>query len=434
VNGLSPVSAAEAALITKAVDSLAGEMVEFLQRMVRIPTENPPGKNYRECAAEIGKTMSAAGLDVETIEVPDHLLSTFAPQGNGLPRPSVIGRMPGRRGRPVLHFTGHYDVVPAGAGWSVDPYGAVLKSGNVYGRGACDQKSGIAAQVFALAALRKAGLGPEGTLIASATPDEETGGFAGIGYLVDTGVISRATTDWCVITECLDVDSICLGHRGTLWLELETRGRQCHGSMPSEGVNAITRMLDLLAAVREEILPALAGESRHPVMPPACRRSTLEVTMMEAGTKVNIVPASCRATLDWRLIPEQGVGEARAMLDGVVRRMKERDPGFECVVREIMRVDPTLVASDTEVVRAFQAAGLAVRGEPMRFSVSPGSDDQKFIVQKAGLEQCIVYGPGPLAVAHKANEFQSVQDLVEGAKVMALAAWALAGRAERPSG
>jgi succinyl-diaminopimelate desuccinylase len=122
------------------------------------------------------------------------------------------------------------------------------------------------------------------------------------------------------------------------------------------------------------------------------------------------------------------------MLDGVVRRMKERDPGFECVVREIMRVDPTLVASDTEVVRAFQAAGQAVRGEPMRFSVSPGSDDQKFIVQKAGLEQCIVYGPGPLAVAHKANEFQSVQDLVEGAKVMALAAWALAGRAERPSG
>ena len=131
--------------------------------------------------------------------------------------------------------------------------------------------------------------------MSSATPDEETGGFAGVGYLVDTGVISRANTDFCVITECLDVDSLCLGHRGTLWLELETRGRQCHGSMPSEGVNAIAKMLEVLDAVREEILPGLEEVSRHPVMPPACRKSTLEVTMMEAGTKVNIVPASCRA-------------------------------------------------------------------------------------------------------------------------------------------
>jgi succinyl-diaminopimelate desuccinylase len=430
----SPVSKAEAALITKAVDSLAGEMVEFLQRIVRIPTENPPGQCYPECAAEIGRTMTAAGLAVETVEVPAGLLPRLAPHGKGLPRPSVFGRMAGRSARPVLHFTGHYDVVPAGAGWSVDPYAAVLKAGNVYGRGSCDQKSGIAAQVFALAALRKAGLEPGGTLLASATPDEETGGFAGVGYLVDTGVISRANTDFVVITECLDVDSICLGHRGTLWLELETRGKQCHGSMPSEGVNAIAKMLELLEAVRTEIVPGLAGESRHPVMPPACRRSTLEVTMLEAGTKVNIVPAACRAVLDWRLIPEQGVREARERLDALVRRMRERDPAFDCEVRELMSVDPTLVASDTEVVRAFQAAGAEVRGEPMRFSVSPGSDDQKFLVQKAGLQQCIVYGPGPLAAAHKANEFQPVRDLVEGAKIMALAAWALVGRDAVPGG
>jgi succinyl-diaminopimelate desuccinylase len=92
-----------------------------------------------------------------------------------------------------------------------------------------------------------------------------------------------------------------------------------------------------------------------------------------------------------------------------------------------MSVEPTLVPADTPVVRAFRTAGEAVLGEPLRLSVSPGSDDQKFVVQKAGLEQCIVYGPGPLAVAHKANEFQPVRDLVQGAKIMALAAWALVG-------
>lgn len=428
MRGIAGVGQTEAAaLIGGAVDELAEEMVEFLREIVRIPTENPPGENYPQCAAAIGRAMTDAGLAVEQVDVPAELLPRLAPHGMGLPRPSVIGRLEGGGQRPLLHFTGHYDVVPAGGGWSVDPYAGEIRGGNLYGRGASDQKSGIAAQVFALRALRKTGLPLAGTILSSATPDEETGGFAGLGYLVERGIVSRDNTDFCVITECLDVDSICLGHRGTLWLELETRGRQCHGSMPSEGVNAIAKMLVLLEAVREEILPGLEAQSRHPIMPPACRKGSLEVTMMEAGTKVNMVPGSCRASLDWRLIPEQSVRDARGKLDELCLRMKAKDPDFDCEVRELLSVEPTLVPSDTEVVRAFQEAGLAVRGEPMRFSISPGSDDQKFVVQKAGLEQCIVYGPGPLSVAHKSNEFQPIGDLVEGAKIMALAAWALVG-------
>ena len=378
-------------------------------------------------AAAIGRAMNDAGLAVQYVDVPAELLPRLAPHGVGLPRPSVIGRLEGGGKRPLLHFTGHYDVVPAGGGWSVDPYGGEIRGGKLYGRGACDQKSGIAAQIFALKALRKSGLPLAGTILSSATPDEETGGFAGLGYLVDRGILSRENTDFCVITECLDVDSICLGHRGTLWLELETRGRQSHGSMPSEGVNAIAKMLDLLEAVREEILPGLEEQSRHPIMPPACRKGSLSVTMMEGGTKVNTLPASCRASLDWRLIPEQSVRAARESLDLLCGKLGREDPDFHCEVRELLAVEPTLVPSDTEVVRAFQEAGLAIRGEPMRFSVSPGSDDQKFVVQKAGLEQCIVYGPGPLSVAHTSNEFQPIGDLVEGAKIMALAAWALVG-------
>jgi len=414
-----------AALIGRAVDDLADEMVEFLREIVRIPTENPPGANYPQCASAIGRAMAEAGLDVRTVDVPPDLLLCLAPHGMGLPRPSVIGRLPGAGDRPLLHLTGHYDVVPAGGGWSVDPYAGEIRGGNLYGRGACDQKSGIAAQVFAVKALRKTGLPLAGTILCSATPDEETGGFAGLGYLVDRGILSRENTDFCVITECLDVDSICLGHRGTLWLELETRGRQCHGSMPSEGVNAIAKMIFLLEAIRREILPGLDQESRHPIMPPACRKGSLSVTMMEGGTKVNVLPDSCRASLDWRLIPESSVRAARQSLDSLCARLGREDPDFHCDVREILAVEPTLVPSDTKVVRAFQEAGLAVRGEPMRFSISPGSDDQKFVVQKAGLDQCIVYGPGPLSVAHKSNEFQPIGDLVEGAKIMALAAWKL---------
>jgi succinyl-diaminopimelate desuccinylase len=422
------VGAAEAARrIATAVDAMRDEQVEFLREIVRFPTENPPGRNYPECAAAIGRKMAEAGLRVETVEVPSDLLPTLAPHGEGLPRPSVLGTLEGAPARPLLHFTGHYDVVPAGEGWTLDPYAAIVRDGRVFGRGAADQKSGIAAQVFAIKALQRARLELRGTIVSSATPDEETGGFAGLGYLVDRGIVARDTTDYCVITECLDPDTICLGHRGTLWLELETRGRQAHGSTPMEGVNAIDKMVDLINAVRTEILPGLDAVSTHPVVPAACRRSTFTVTMLRAGAKVNMVPASCRAAVDWRLIPEQSVAAAKASLVDLCRRRSRSDPDFACEVREIMAVDPTLVPDDTEVVKAFQAAGKAVLGEPPRFSISPGSDDQKFVVQRAGIHQCILYGPGPLAAAHTADESQPIDDLLNGTKVMALAAWNLLG-------
>jgi succinyl-diaminopimelate desuccinylase len=111
--------------------------------------------------------------------------------------------------------------------------------------------------------------------------------------------------------------------------------------------------------------------------------------------------------------------------------MRREDPELDLHIREIMSVEPTLVPRDTEVVRAFQEAGRAVLGREPGFSVSPGSDDQKFVVQEAGLEQCIVYGPGPLEVAHQADEFQPVADLKQATAVLALAALRLLGEEAR---
>jgi succinyl-diaminopimelate desuccinylase len=425
---MSRMSEAEATRrIGSAVDGLADELVAFLCELVRIPTENPPGNCYPECTAAVGRKMADAGLSVDYVNVPKELLPTLAPHGQGLPRPSVLGKYVCSNDRPVLHFTGHYDVVPAGEGWDVDPYAAIIRDGKIFGRGSSDQKSGIAAQIFAIKALQKAAMELSGTIVSSATPDEETGGFAGTGYLVDQGIISRDNTDFCVITECLDVDRICLGHRGTMWLEIETQGRQCHGCTPFEGVNPIEKMLDLLNAVKSEIMPRLDAVSRYPVMPPSCRRSTFTVTMMQAGIKTNMVPPTCRATIDWRLIPEQSVAEAKASLIALCQKLEAKDPAFKFSVKEIMVLNPTLVPDDTDVVKAFREAGSLILGQPPEFSISPGSDDQKFVVQTAGLQQCIVYGPGPLTIAHQANEFQPIDALVKATKVMALAAWKLLG-------
>jgi len=414
--------------IGDAVERLEGPLVKFLRELVRIPTENPPGAHYLECAQAIGGKLEQLGCQVRYEQVPPELLPDLAPEGQGLPRVSVIGRFEGSRQRPLLHITGHYDVVPAGPGWSVEPFGGELIDGRLYGRGASDQKSGIAAQVLALEALQDCGLLPQGTLVLSATPDEETGGFAGLGYLVERGELSPANTDYCIITECLDVDSVCLGHRGTLWLELETRGRQSHGSMPSLGVNAIEKMMKLLGAIERELAPRFAGLSAHPVRPPQCRSSTLTVTTIGAGTKVNVVPAVCKATLDWRLVPEQNVEEALKALDELRARLAGQDPEFHSEVKVLMSVNPTLVPSDTPLVEALLTAGRAVLGRPMSFSVSPGSDDQKFVVQKAGLSQCVLYGPGPLELAHQSDEYQPIADLKQATKILALTILELLGR------
>jgi succinyl-diaminopimelate desuccinylase len=197
--------------------------------------------------------------------------------------------------------------------------------------------------------------------------------------------------------------------------------------MPSLGVNAIEKMLGVLGRVDREIRPGLERESAYPVMPPACRRSSLTVTMIRAGSKANTVPARCTATLDWRLIPEESVAEARGRLEDLARRLRREDPALELEIRELLSVEPTLVPADTEVVRAFQEAGEQVLGREPGFSVSPGSDDQKFVVQNAGLQQCIVYGPVPLEAAHQADECQPVAGLKKATAVLALAAARLLG-------
>lgn len=413
--------------ITEAMDSLQEELTAFAQEIVRIPTENPPGRHYPECAEAIGNMMKKIGMEVNMIEVPKERLKELAPTGEGLPRVNVLGKWEGSEKKPVIHFTGHYDVVPAGNGWTHDPFSGKVIDGKLYGRGSSDQKSGVVSQIFAIYALKKAGVRLKGTVISSSTPDEETGGFAGLGYLVEQGIITKENTQYCVITECLDVDKICLGHRGTLWFEVVTKGKQSHGSMPSEGVNAIVQMQRLLNMMDKEIQPQLEITSQYPVNPPACKKSTLTVTMIQAGNKINTVPNECVASFDWRLIPEQDTKWALEEMKRVMELVKQDHPDFEAELRVQMKVDPTMVPDDTPVVKAFLDAGRKVLGAAPDFSVSPGSDDQKFVVQQAGIDQCIVYGPGPLTQAHKSDEYVPIQDMMEAAKVMALSMVELLG-------
>ena len=169
-----------------------------------------------------------------------------------------------------MHLNGHFDVVPAGEGWTLDPFGGEVVDGRIYGRGSCDMKAGIAAALFAVEAIRRAGIELNGTVEISGTVDEESGGFAGVAWLAEQGRLSAARTDYVIIPEPLYVDRICIGHRGVYWFEVQTRGRIAHGSMPFLGVNAIEHMGVVLDRIQRELQPRLAARTTAvPVVPPA---------------------------------------------------------------------------------------------------------------------------------------------------------------------
>src|SRR2546421_1610336 len=159
-----PLRSEQKEAILRSARTVLDEAIAFLQGMIRIPTVNPPGEGYPACAQYIGEQLRRLGYAVEYIDLTPAEVAELAPYGAGLPRTNVVGRLPGAHASPLLHFNGHMDVVPVGPGWSTHPFGGEVRDRRIFGRGASDMKGGIAAQVYAIEAIRRAGLHLQGSV------------------------------------------------------------------------------------------------------------------------------------------------------------------------------------------------------------------------------------------------------------------------------
>jgi succinyl-diaminopimelate desuccinylase len=416
--------------ILHSAEALLDEATMFLQGLLRIPTINPPGHAYPECATYIGEHLRALGYIVEYVELTAAEVAELAPYGEGLPRMNVLGRLEGPQRRPVLHFNGHMDVVPVGPGWSTNPFGGEIRTGRIFGRGASDMKGGIAAQIYAVEAIRRAGLRLQGTVEQSGVVDEESTGNrnAGMGYLVERGYVSSERTNYVVITEPLNVDNICLGHRGAIWGEITTFGRQSHGSTPEQGINAIEHMASFINEVTYELKPCLRQRlNSQPVVPPSASAASISFNMVQGGINTNSVPDSCTVAFDRRLVMDEKLDDARCELQAILERLACTIPGFRYSYKERYATLPTWVSANTPLVHAFTSAIQEVIGRAPGYVSSPGTDDQRFVTRNAGIEQCIVYGPGEITQAHIVDEALALDDLLTAIKVMALATATLLG-------
>lgn len=426
----APLQSEHKEAILRAVEALEDEAIAFLQGLIRIPTVNPPGRDYPACAHYIGEHLRSLGYEVAYIDLTPEEIAELAPYGAGLPRTNVIGRLSGPQAAPVMHFNGHMDVVPVGPGWSTDPFGGELRDGRIYGRGVSDMKGGIAAQIYAIEAIRRAGFQLQGTIEQSGVVDEESTGNrnAGMGFLVERGYIANGKTDYVVITEPLNVDNICLGHRGAIWGEITTHGNPSHGSTPERGVNAIEHMADFISQATSQLKPRLRQRlNPQPVVPPSASAASLSFNTVVGGNNINSVPDQCTIAFDRRLVTGETLEDARRELWDILQERTKTIPGFDYTYKERYATEPIWVSADTPLVHAFADAVQDVLGRAPGYVCSPGSDDQRFVVRNAGIEQCIVYGPGEIIQTHNIDESLAIADFLNSMKVMALAAASLLG-------
>ncbi|PLX35921.1 MAG: succinyl-diaminopimelate desuccinylase [Hyphomicrobiales bacterium] len=412
----------------KLKDRIAGktdEVVALTQALIRIPTINPPGDAYAPCAELIGERLKARGFAIEYVRA-----HGTPGDSDAYPRINVVARIEGNRPGPGVHFNGHIDVVEVGKGWTVDPFGGEVIDGKVYGRGSCDMKGGLAAAIVAVEAfLEEVGDDFPGAIEISGTVDEETGGYGGVGYLAERGYFSKPRVDHVIIPEPLNVDRVCVGHRGVWWAEIETHGRIAHGSMPFLGNCAVRHMGAVLGRIEETLLPRLsARQTEMPVVPEGARQSTLNINSIHGGLGEDydglpspLVPDSCRMVIDRRYLIEEDPAEVRGEIVGMLDHLATHRDGFSYDIKEVLSFPPTMTDADAPVVKAVEGAIGEVLGRPASQVVSPGTYDQKHIVRVGHLKDCIAYGPGILDLAHQPDEYVEIDAMVQSAQVMALA-------------
>ena len=411
----------------KTIDERRDELVELTRALVRFPTVNPPGEAYRPCAEFIGERLRARGFAVDYV----HAAGTPG-DSEQYPRINVIARRQGAARGPCVHFNSHIDVVQSGSGWSLDPFAAVVKDGKVYGRGTCDMKGGLAASIIAVEALIDSDLKLPGTLEISGTVDEESGGYGGVHYLAERGWFSPPRVDHVIIPEPLNVDRVCIGHRGVWWAEIETHGRMAHGSMPFLGDCAVRHMQAVVARFERDLYPKLAARRTDmPVVPSGARHSTLNINSIHGGQAETpgypapLVPDSCRMVIDRRLLIEESIDSVKGEIRELLEQLVEDRAGFRYSIRDIFEVRPTMADRNGPVARCTAAAIRRVIGRDPEFICSPGTYDQKHIDRVGKLRDCIAYGPGILDLAHQPDEYVVIEDMINSAKVMALAARSL---------
>ena len=389
------------------IDAHFDEQVRFLQELIRVPTDTPPGNNapHADRAAEL---LRAMGLDAEKHPVPEAEVRAAGLESIT----NLLVRRTYGPGKTVL-LNAHGDVVPPGEGWTHDPYGGEVEDGKIYGRASAVSKCDFSTYAFAVRALEAVARPKAGKVELLFTYDEEFGGEVGPAWLLKHKVIHpdlmiAAGFSYQVIT----------AHNGCLQMEVTVHGKMAHAAIPDSGVDALQAAVHILNALYaqntlyKQVCSKVEGIT-HPY---------LNVGMIEGGTNTNVIPGRVSFKLDRRMIPEENPAEVEATLRQVIAEAAAQQPGITVDVKRILLANAMKpLMGNKPLVEAIQKHGQAVFGEAIPALGTPLYTDVRLFCE-AGIPG-VIYGAGPRTVleshAKRADERLDLEDLRRATKVIA---------------
>lgn len=380
--------------------------MQYLQELVRIPADNPPG-DCATIAARVEEEFRRFGLGVERHDVPREA---------GPPAPTVLGWLGDPTKTPAIMLNAHADVIPPGDGWTVDPYGGTIDDGRIFGRGAAVSKSDVAAYTYALAALREISAIPEGvTALAAITADEETGGALGPGWLVSEYGLRPRRAICAGFTH-----GVVIAHNGCLQGRISIQGQPAHAAMPWNGSDAIR----LAQAVLSRLYEADAEFESRTSEIAGITRPTVVATSIRGGGSPGATAGSVVISIDRRVLPGDSTDDALADMQRLVRKVSVENHDASIEFEPTLLVNPlTPSAAQDELVQALCAEARPILGHELDVHGLPIFTDARWF---SGVGTPIVlYGAGPRnpseANGHAADENVKIDDLVAATEATARA-------------
>lgn len=367
------------------------EIVRIVCELVRVDTTNPPGNEYL-CNAIVTECLNKLGMEISYYEKEPG-------------RTNIVGRI--GSGNRSIGFVSHMDVVPPGEldQWHTPPFEPTIIEDKIFGRGTLDDKGSFACAYSACKAFLAEYPDFDGTIYLIAAADEEMGSELGIIYLVEECGLKF---DVAIIPDGGRMDLSIYGEKGVLWVELESRGIQAHGSTPELGRNAIVPLAEWLAEIKTLDLGANFDK--------AFDGWTMNVGTIQGGSSTNTVPAVARATIDFRLPAGIAKSDVLIKLEEKAALVRHRSPDAELSFKVLHETEPHLSDKNSIIIRSFDAAAKRLN-LPMHYETFGGNTVAKNLFF-AGITSVVHY-PGDEKLAHVPNEFVKIDELILGSVLYA---------------
>jgi acetylornithine deacetylase/succinyl-diaminopimelate desuccinylase family protein len=395
--------------LTQWIDDHFDEEVAFMQQVLRVPTDTPPGNNapHAETVAELVK---AYGWNAEKHVVPEQEVRDYGMESIT----NLIIRRPYEAGGPTLALNAHGDVVPPGEGWTYPPYGGVIDNGYIYGRAAAVSKCDFATYIFAVRALEALGVKLKGGVELHFTYDEEFGGLLGPGFLLR----EKLTRPDYVIAAGFSYN-IVTAHNACLQLEITVHGKSGHGAMPETGHDALQAASKILNAIYGQLPELKKIKSKVP----GIDSPTMLVGRIDGGTNTNVVPGKVVMKMDRRMIPEEDPVAVEAQVRKLIEEAVRGEPGIRIEIKRLLLSHALRpLPAGEKLVAKLQKNARAVLGEDIPAEGTPLYADARLYGEQ-GIP-AVLYGAGPRSVpesnAKKADEKLLLEDLRKATKIVAL--------------